>query len=309
MPVYLDIIITLNILFDSLLLYMTAILLKQKIQVWRLGLGGMIGALLVLLPFTPLSNLAGQFPVKLGFSVLMVFASFGFKRFSSFFKTLMLFYFSTFMVGGTLTGVHYFIQFDQDLLVSAALGQTKGFGDPISWIFVMLGFPAAWHFSRNSTGKIEMAKIQFEELVTVRINILGVLLTVKGMVDSGNQVYDPLTRQPVMFLSVKNLMDELPEPVKKLAEEPDLIMKGGSIPKEIEGLVKLIPYKVMGHEHQLRMALKPELLEIDKGDRTYIADKALVSFTDQELSPDDQFQCIVHPKMLTGTPVLKASAG
>ncbi|CAM3696952.1 sigma-E processing peptidase SpoIIGA [Mesobacillus zeae] len=309
MTVYLDIIWALNLMFDSLLLYLTAILLKRSVRAWRVCCGGLIGSILILLPLTPLQELAGYPLVKLGFSIIMVLVAFGFKRLGDFVRCLMVFYLSTFMIGGALTGIHYAIQFDADWASSAALAEIKGFGDPVSWLFILLGFPFAWHFSKRNVENIEMATIQFGQLVTVKIGILGSSIVLKGIVDSGNQVYDPLSRFPVMFLSVKEIMDELPEAARTLAEEPDLLLTGGEIPPELEGNVKLIPYKVIGHEHQLRMAIKPDFIEIKKGPETYFVEKALVSLTLQQLSPDDRFQCIIHPKMLTGIPEVKASTG
>ena len=75
------------------------------------------------------------------------------------------------------------------------------------------------------------------------------------------------------------------------------------MPAEFESRMKIIPYKVVGQEHQLIIAIKPELLKIRSDQKTYIVDKALISFTAQKLSSDDNFDCIVHPKMLTGTAI------
>jgi stage II sporulation protein GA (sporulation sigma-E factor processing peptidase) len=299
--VYLDVIWGLNWLFDALLLYLTAIMLKRSVKIWRVFAGGLIGSLLILLAITPFTY-AGHPAVKLAFSVMMVLAAFGYKRVSFFFKSLMTFYLVTFLIGGALTGVHYFISFDLDLTSSVAIANVKGFGDPVSWLFILLGFPLAWHFSRQGIGHMEMAKIQFDQLVTARISCYGMDLRLKGLVDSGNQLYDPISRMPVMFVSIASLLDEVPEAVKNMAENPERIIMGeGDIPPELEHRMKIIPCRVVGQEHQLIIAMKPDILEIESDGKIYNVEKALVSFTTQQLSVDDAFQCIIHPKMLSGT--------
>lgn len=301
MAVYLDIIWLLNFMFDSLLLYLTAVILKRQVRHWRLFAGGMIGSLIILLSVTPLNVYAGHPIVKLLFSILMVLTVFGFKRFKYFISALMLFYFITFLVGGTLIGVHYFIQFDMNLSSSLFMASVKGFGDPVSWLFVVIGFPLAWHFSRNNFDKIETAKIQHNQLVKLEITFNGEIFQFTGLVDSGNQLYDPISKMPVMFVSVKSMVEELPEMIKTIAlSSEEVIMGKQSIAPEWENRMRIIPFKVMGQEHQMVLALKPDQITIYQNKETILVEKWLVSFTMQQLSSDDAFQCIVHPKMLNG---------
>lgn len=267
---------------------------------WRVFVGGFIGTILILLTLTPFEH-TGHPVVKLGFSILMVLAVFGFKRLSFFLKSLMTFYMMTFLMGGAIIGSHYFVQFDMDLSTSVALASIRGFGDPISWLFVLLGFPLAWHFSRKNVEGIEMAKIQYDQIVDVSISINDIELKLKGLVDSGNQLYDPISKKPVMIVSIDALPVEFPEEIKNVAKEPERMLTGeAQFPPEYESRMSIIPYKVVGQEHQLIVAFKPEYLRIENEKETFIVDKALVSFTAQKLSSDDSFDCIVHPKMLAG---------
>ena len=57
---------------------------------------------------------------------------------------------------------------------------------------------------------------------------------------------------------------------------------------------------MVGQEHQLIVAVKPDSILIEHSGAQYLCEKGLVSFTMKQLSADDAFQCIVHPKMLTG---------
>ncbi|WP_446715840.1 sigma-E processing peptidase SpoIIGA [Bacillus sp. OTU2372] len=299
---YLDVIWALNLLFDSLLLYLTAIFLKRRIQLWRIIAGGFIGSLIILLSFTPLNAYTSHPISKLICSMFMVLIAFGFKRLTFFFKALMTLYVSTFLIGGAIMGAHYFIQSDLELSVKVLASSVKGYGDPISWLFVLIGFPLAWHFARKNVESMEMTKIQFEQIVDVELHIDNETLHFKGLVDSGNQLYDPLSKLPVMFVSVKDQVEAVPESVSKLAaaDLEQFIMGSQDISHEWQHRLRIIPYKVVGQEHQLIVAIKPDLILIEHNGVQYLCEKGLVSFTMQQLSAEDAFQCIVHPKMLTG---------
>ncbi|MBT2687948.1 sigma-E processing peptidase SpoIIGA [Bacillus sp. ISL-47] len=309
MAVYLDIIWALNFMFDSLLLYLTAIILKREVRLWRVFAGGLIGSVIILLIFTPLNTYSGHPITKLLFSVAMVFTAFGFKRLRFFLKGLMTFYFATFLIGGSLIGIHYFIKFDFQLSSSVMLASVKGFGDPISWLFVLLGFPLAWHFSKRNIEGIEMTKIQYDSLVQVLIVINEREYRFKGLIDSGNQLYDPISKMPVMFISIKDRLEQFPEEIIKIAGNPEEIILGNeSISVEWEHKMRVIPCKVVGQEHQLIIAFKPDRIVIEKENDIIEAERGLVSFSLQQLSADDAFQCIVHPKMLTGISKTKPDA-
>lgn len=302
MTVYLDVIWFLNFLFDSLLLSLTSIMLKRQIKWWRIFLGGVLGSMIILLYFSPFSSIAGNPLVKLCFSFGMVLITFGFKRIRYFLKALLLLYLSTFLTGGTIIGVHYFIKFDNQITSEVLLASVRGFGDPISWLFVMIGFPVAWYFSKIGVEKMEMTKIQFDQLVEVHFSIQDIQLTIKGLVDSGNQLYDPITKTPVMIVSIQKLKESFPVDIIEMIEDLDAFIFGDKeIPAEWESRVKIIPCRVVGQDHQLILAFKPNKLEIITSNEKMNVPKALISLTMQQLSSDESYQCIVHPKMLTNT--------
>jgi stage II sporulation protein GA (sporulation sigma-E factor processing peptidase) len=264
--------------------------------------GGFIGSIIILLSITPLNSISGHPITKMFFSIVMVLTTFGYKRFRYFVSSLMTLYLTTFLVGGILIGTHYFVQFDFQLSTSVILASVKGFGDPISWLFVVLGFPVAWYFSKRNVDSIEMTKIQYDQLIKVVVTINGTVFTFKGLIDSGNQLYDPITKVPVMFVSLKTKMEEVPDTLLKMAtHSEDIILGTEPIDDDWHNRMRIIPYKVVGQDHQLIIALKPDRIMFEKDDESFIVDKGLVSFTLQHLSADDAFECIVHPKMLTTT--------
>lgn len=301
MTIYLDVIWALNFLFDSFLLYLTATILKRNCKIWRVFLGGFIGSSIILLSVTPLNFYSSHPLAKFIYSVTMIIAVFGYKRWRYFFNGLMTFYMTTFLAGGALIGAHYFIQFDFELSSSVMMASVRGFGDPISWLFVFIGFPIAWHFSKRSFDSIEVVKLHYEQLVNVKITIWGREILIRGLIDSGNQLYDPISKLPVMFVSLKKADERVPDIILNIAESPEEVIFGNKeIPPKLEKVMRIIPYRVVGQEHQLIIALKAENIVIEKNGECWQTKSGLVSFTMQQLSADDLFQCIVHPKMITG---------
>ena len=69
-------------------------------------------------------------------------------------------------------------------------------------------------------------------------------------------------------------------------------------PENIDGKMRIIPCKVVGKEQQFVIAIKPDQIIIERGNESVVITKGLISFTLQDLSGEDSFQCIVHPKML-----------
>ncbi|WP_421384477.1 sigma-E processing peptidase SpoIIGA [Bacillus salacetis] len=308
MVLYLDVIWILNLLIDSILLMMTALFLKRHLIWWRIFLGGFIGSLIVLLSFTPYAHVSGHPLVKLSFSIIMVFAAFGFKRFRFFIGNLLMLYFSTFLTGGILIGVHYFLKFDNNLQTSMFLASVKGFGDPISWVFVMFALPAAWYFARSRISSIETVNIQYDQIVGAEVEINGLKLELKGLVDSGNQLYDPLSKSPVMLISSEGLDGKVPSEILRLSEDSEGMMSGNhSLTPEWEERVRFIPAQSVGKKNQLLIAFKPDSIVIRKAEETWVCKKGLVVFQNIHFSADDSFNCIVHARMLSSPSLQNAS--
>ena len=308
MTVYVDVIWLLNWLFDCLLLYWTAVILKRRVPFWRILAGGFIGSLIILLAFFSNAAWVDDMYMKLLFSVFMVLMAFGFHRLKLFVKSLATLYFMTFLSGGILLGLHYFFSFQvANMSTSTQIGMNR-FGDPMSWLFIMIGFPLAWQFSKRTLNGMEMTKLHYEQLVTVTLQVGDFKAVYKGLIDSGNQLYDPISKSPVMIVSILGKETDIPRDMLNLFENPDLLMEQDEATVYTWGdRIRVIPYKVIGQNHQLLTAIKPDVLQIQQGDKVYQVKNGLISFTLQQLSAENSYQCIVHPKMLTGIPVRSAS--
>lgn len=299
MPIYLDIIWLLNFLFNSLLLFVTGIILKRKIWKKRVLLSGFIGAFIVFAPFSPYASFFLTPLFKIAISIIMVWLAFGYKRFRYFFVNLMMFYLCTFTVGGALIGTHFLLNFHFDINHSLFLSNIQGFGDPISWIFVVIGFPFAIYFSKGTFDQFETYKLKTDQLVEVSIDIQGKSAQLIGLVDTGNLLYDPISKKPVMIASLKKTAHLFPPELLPVFEDVNhLVNMKDSWGEWVEKL-SVIPFRAVGERNRLIAAVKPNMVQIKKDGTITETNRVYVAFVNEQLSSEDLFDCIVHPKLIT----------
>ncbi|MRX70799.1 sigma-E processing peptidase SpoIIGA [Bacillus lacus] len=309
MAIYLDVIWLLNFTFDGMLLLLTALILKRSFKWHRLMLGALIGSSIVVLLFTPAAPLVSHPAGKLLFSLLMVITAFSFKRFSFFIQNLLTFYFSTFIVGGGIIGLHFFLKTEFSVFSGIVNTYSTGYGDPVSWMFVAAAFPALWYFSRRRVEEFETKKIQYDQIAEVSIRIEDSFLQIRGLIDSGNQLSDPLTKVPVMILGVQYVRDQLPQQLVSNIMSGDAAVSFLNDSSEWPWLdrLRIIPYRGVGQSHQFLLGVKPDLVKITTAEGVFEVKKAIVGLNAEPLSSDGDFQCILHPKMLQGDPVQHVS--
>lgn len=288
MTIYLDVIWLLNFFTDYLLLKLTGLLLKREIVKFRLIFSSALASFYVFTVFTPYAPILFHPISKFIFSLIIVSIAFRFQRFSYFIQNVFMFYFVSFMIGGGLIAMRFFLQTESELINGIISTQFTSFGDPLSWLFVAIGFPLLWHFSRERLAQIEYRSLKYNEIATVFVYVEDKIIKLKGLIDSGNLLADPITKVPVMIMDMTNVDESLR--LKELCEH--------SLENHpLKSRVRFIPYRTVGQE-KLLVAFRPDRIEIVHNEKTYVVKHCLVGLSQQQLSNDRDFECILHPKML-----------
>lgn len=289
LTIYLDMVYLLNVLVDYLLLMLTARILKLTYKKWRLFFAASIGGMIVLFLFTPFASFVYHPLFKIGLSFLMIYIAFSFVSIGRFIHHVLTFYFMTFIVGGGMFALHFLFQTEVHVIEGMFYTKTSGMGDPISWLFVCITLPLLYIFSKKRLDELTFYLGKKEQMVDVLIGMKEKTIECQGLVDTGNQLYDPVTKKPVLILSKKA--------VEQLFSVEDVLMIRKCLWEEFlfksEHFFRLIPYKVVGKEEQLLPIVKPTLLLIN-GQKV----EGYVGLTHIELSEAEEFLCIVHPKMM-----------
>jgi stage II sporulation protein GA (sporulation sigma-E factor processing peptidase) len=295
MTVYLDVIWFLNFCIDYVLISLTAYVLKRNASKKRILLASLAASLYVIVIVYPKLMIFSQPILKFLFSILIMLIAFGFKRFRYTLKNLAMFYFVTFVTGGGIFALHYFMQTDAEIMNGVIATKGSGMGDPVSWLFVVIGVPGLWYFSKRRVDDIAVGKMDAESIVAVKIGIDEMVIQAIGLIDTGNKLYDPISKMPVMILDMNIHGSHFPEVIQSASKD---VLSIGSEESDHPWITRLriVPYRSVGNQ-QFLACIKPDFIEIEKDGHVIKSPQSLVGFSWTVLSSEGQFDAIVHPKM------------
>jgi len=294
MTIYLDAVWILNFLFDWLLLLLTRKLARDQTKNIRIIFGALVASAIV--PFSiyfPDSMLL-SLPGKLLFSVIIILVTFGFISIHRLSKLLLLFYFITFAIGGGLIAVNFLLQ--NTFILSGDSG--SAFGDPVSWIFVFVGFPLLWLFTKRRMDKHAMEKIDFDQQCSVIIQLKDKSQTTIGYIDSGNQLTDPITKKPVIICDEFFLKHWFTNQEWNQLKEAQDTLNFDLLPEVWRKEIQLVPYRGVGGRTMMLICLKPENVTVFYEDQKMTATKVLIGVQFAELAKDRSYHCLLHPELI-----------
>ncbi|WP_077622099.1 sigma-E processing peptidase SpoIIGA [Sediminibacillus massiliensis] len=298
MTIYLDAVWLLNFLLDWMILNLTQWIVRDDVRRLRIMGGAVIASLLVPLSIYFPDSFVNSLVGKGVYSLLIVWSAFGYRNFAQFKRKLLSFYFVSFALGGGLVGIHFLIGQHMVASESGFLTYQTGFGDQISWMFVGIGFPVVWYFTKTNMDKHALEKFQWEQRFEVTLKLMGESHMAMGYMDSGNGLVDPFSNNPVVICDssfMKNWFGE--EELNALKEAQDQL-DFDSLPASLEGKFHLVPYQGVGGQHRFMIVIKPELISLVYESKTISTSKVFVGIQFGDLAADGSYQCLLHPGIL-----------
>ncbi len=302
--IYLDIILLLNFAIDALLIWFTAFFRKERVVWWRILLAAGVGTSYIAFYFTP--SFAGlyQWFVKLFFSILMLLLAFGFRRIVSFLQTLCIFYFVAFVFGGGVFALEYFLTPQSEVINGILVTQNDGFGAGTkpTVAILLVGFLLVIFLSRKSYRAIQEPRRLDAFLAEVAVVVAGESVLCRGLIDTGNQLHEPITRIPVMVIESSLFAHILPaELLAQVSEKGKLESMERlyeRIPDEWLQRIRVIPYRSVSAGMDFLLAIKPDRVIVTESGNRYETHRVLIGLNPFALSPDGKYQAIVHPALM-----------
>jgi stage II sporulation protein GA (sporulation sigma-E factor processing peptidase) len=172
---------------------------------------------------------------------------------------------------------------------------SQGWGLPVSWMVIVIGFPLVWAYTRFSLRTLQERQLLHPFLVSVKILFLDQVILCTGLIDTGNQLHDPITRTPVMMIELEQLQAGLPKEIREMIVQKEWEKNWTMLSLEWVSRMRLIPYRVAGKDGGMMIAMKPDHVEIYQKGKWHNVGKILIAIDAGRLSSDGTYQAIIHP--------------
>ncbi|MHB8128656.1 MAG: sigma-E processing peptidase SpoIIGA [Mobilitalea sp.] len=303
LEVYPDIIFILNFFIDFILLFLLKRVNRKSSNVPRLIGAAAIGAIFtVVISIFPWMNVIIRFVLmNVIAAILMLRIAFGKLKKTDLFKQVIVLYLITYFVGGLLNSIYYHTNFRLYLL---KVGESLTFSN-ISWKFViiliMLIVPATLFF----LWLLRCYQSNERETYEVELFLENRRVHTKGLIDTGNCLYDPIFKRPVMVIE-NSLLEELLstefrndlENVKRYMEDNDFNTGQWDIGSEHVLRLRFVPYQSIGKAQGMMLGLMLDKVLIHTGKETICNEKVTAAICDNHLSTKDDYHVILHKELL-----------
>lgn len=298
MVIYADMVFLFNLCVDGLILWMTSAIRRQPAKGWRILLASALGAGYSVMHLWPVFSIVFILPLKVIVSVIMVWTAFGFTTPVAFLRSIMVFYLVSFVMGGAMFALHYFVTGNGQVAGGIFFTPFAGWGSPVSWMFVLVAFPVVWLYTRHAFRSLQERQAVHQFLVPLSIDLGGKRLECTGLIDTGNQLRDPLTRTPVILVELEAVAPFLPEELVSYAQSGDWSSEWPSLSQEWLTRVRLIPFRGAGSRGGMMIALRTDQIKICTEGRWHEVERALLGLDSGRLSADGSYHAVIHPACL-----------
>jgi len=308
LEIYPDIIFIINFAIDFILLLLLKMICKRSTSTGRLLLAAAAGGLIAMVVgiFPWMNVFIRFFIMNVSASVIMLLIAYGISSRAEFIRQLICLYLLTYFLGGFINSIYYHSSFRIKLIRLGSLISSN-----LTWKAVALCIAIAcpafflglWLFRRANSKRRQTLDTEL---------ILGDMrVSTKGLVDTGNCLYDPVFRRPVIIIERMLLMDLMPaEQYESLLAINKLIADKGQesasleLPANCEQMdtlpfkLRFIPYRSVGRQNGILLGLVLDKVLVRQGKDAICNEKVTAAICDDVLSVCNDYHVILHKELL-----------
>lgn len=295
MIIYIDIIFIENIIMNTIILYATAIILKQKVKNIRLIISAVIGSIYSILMYITKLTIYSSIISKFILSVVMAYVAFKPNDVKKIFKQIIIFYLTSFVFGGVALNLIYFLR-PENINIKNGL-----FTGEYALKVIMLGAIMAFIIIKISI-KIIKTKFNTKNMYCdINLKINEKQIATKAMIDTGNLVKEPITNTPVVIVEESLLEGIIPKEILKNLEN---ILCGNleNLPQDIQDkyLPKLrcIPFSSLGKENGMLVGIRLDKIKIQTEDIDVERKDVIAGIYDKKITKDNKYNALIGLNLL-----------
>lgn len=204
MKIYVDLVLFINFGLDFLLLLSVAIVLKRKVEMYKVLIAAFIGSLSILLLFIKINSFQ-LFLFKIFVSILMLLVSFGYKNIKYFLKNFLFLYINSVVLGGFMYFINIQFSYKNDGLIFYNNGLS------INIIFLIVSSPIIIYIYIK---QIKTLKLNYNSYYNLNIYLNNKVIKCTGFLDTGNKLRSPYNNKPIIMINEKIFENyKLPPPM------------------------------------------------------------------------------------------------
>ncbi|MHB8926959.1 MAG: sigma-E processing peptidase SpoIIGA [Bacillota bacterium] len=301
MRVYGDIFLLTNFLVDLALLWAAAALARHPARPWRLALGAAAGAAYSLWALVGWPGPAGGLPGLLLAAAVMLAATFAPTSPAAFFAIYSYFLLAAVFLGGAVLAVN---------LAASSLRLPHAFGPADSrWWAIAAGLAVALTAGRIAWGSYRRRAQQSGRYLGLEVEVDRRRAAFTALVDTGNQLRDPLSGHPVVVVELAAIAPLLPPALSEVYRKGPAAGLDGGLIGSLSGLdrlpapwlarVRVVPFTSLGKENGLLLGFRPDVLTVRGPGRPASHRTAVVCVYAGSLSEDGAYNALLHPDLAT----------
>jgi len=246
LEIYADIVLLINFVMNSFILWAVAKLSRQKLRYLRLLAGGLVMALMyvivmIMIPFSWGTSMAAS-AVMLSVGIFVALRP---QSVKAFLVQIFLGYLCSFTLGGL--GLMLFYRL-------AAVN--------VSWTLLIACIISAYILIKLGIRLIEGITIKKQLLCPITIHIGEDSLSLQALVDTGHTLQDPLNNAPVIIAEFDSVKYLLPDGIRLMFYDKQEIDLSGLLSvaagSRFYGRIRMIPFTSLGLSNGMLVGFRPD---------------------------------------------------
>lgn len=299
--VYVDVMLLINFIMDFFILWATGKLTGTKARWCRLIAGASCGAIYSLVIFLPQSHILTSLAAKIICSIVMILFAFAPLSFRLFVRSIVYLYIISFVMGGAVIAAIYMT--DKSPTAIQAWNGAAILANSFSYKWLTVGICVALIVGWGGISYLRKNWLHNNLLSTLVIHLQGHEVTMQALLDTGNQLVDPLTQQPVIVVEIHTLKHLLPEKILQAISEEELnmTMLSAQLDKEWTGRLRLIPFNSVGRIHGLMLGVRPDYIEVKSRGGIIKREDVIIGIINRNLTKEGKYQALLNSRIIQET--------
>lgn len=291
---YLDLVITLNVIINFLLLKLAGQVARQKTTLLRLLAASTLGgALLIFLIIPAGAQLLMSWAGKLLLPVAMIILAFRPRLFKDALILILLFYFCSFILAGLVISFLLWNNFSVELPQRIFVIHSPTFAHLFWAGIILLVFVQTVYPLLREKVLINSFANEFQ----VEVDLFAKKKKFSAYLDTGNMLREPFSGLPVAIVTYQAIAGLLPPEVREVFSSGAEI-KWGELERALLGSgtalkFRLVPYRSLDRDDYL-VAFRPDKITIWQGGKEVAQDKGLmVAIAQQQFNCGEEFEMLL----------------